>query len=84
MAYRVELRPDAVNSIGKLNRIIAQRIVKKLIWLSENFEDITPEPLTGDLKGLYKLRVGHYRIIYSVKIETICVHLVGHRSEIYK
>ena len=42
--------------------------------------------LTGEFKGMFKLRVGDWRIIYTVNQNTkiITVHMVGHRSEIYK
>ena len=55
-------------------------------WLAENFEAIEPEPLKGPLKGLYKLRVGDWRVIYSIDHErkAIVVHMVGHRREIYR
>lgn len=38
------------------------------------------------LKGLFKLRVGSYRVFYSFDREEriITVHLMGHRREIYK
>lgn len=38
------------------------------------------------LKGLFKLRVGSYRVFYSFDREEriITVHLIGHRREIYK
>ena len=43
-------------------------------------------PLKRNLKGLMKLRVGHYRIIYSVQKNTITVFVIkiGHRKEVYK
>ena len=43
-------------------------------------------PLRGELKGLFKLRVGSYRVFYSFDREkrTIYVYLIGHRQEIYK
>lgn len=55
-------------------------------WLSENFEEITPQALTGELKGLYKFRVGDYRIVYSVSQdkELLTVQMIGHRREIYR
>ena len=42
--------------------------------------------LTGDLAGLHKLRVGDYRVVYEVlhSEQTIIVHLVGHRRDIYR
>ena len=43
-------------------------------------------PLKRNLKGLMKLRVGHYRIIYSIQKNTITVFVIkiGHRKEVYK
>ncbi len=40
----------------------------------------------GDLAGLYKLRVGSYRIIYEILEgeNLIIIHAIGHRSKIYK
>tara|TARA_B100001248_G_scaffold226858_2_gene185023 strand:- start:1192 stop:1452 length:261 start_codon:yes stop_codon:yes gene_type:complete len=42
-------------------------------------------PLRRSLKGLMKLRVGDYRIIYSIqkKTVTVCVIKIGHRKEVY-
>jgi mRNA interferase RelE/StbE len=46
------------------------------------------EPLSGDFAGLWKLRVGQYRIIYKVEQNRIQVYviIVGFRrdDEVYK
>ena len=60
-AYRVELLPQASDELVSLDKPVVQRVLKKLKWLAENFEDLTPETLSGELKGLFKLRVGSYR-----------------------
>ncbi|MEO0933056.1 MAG: type II toxin-antitoxin system RelE/ParE family toxin [Cyanobacteria bacterium J06641_2] len=54
-------------------------------WLAENFEQLIPQPLTGDLANFYKLRVGDYRVLYTFSNEPniIIIHQIGHRSEIY-
>ena len=84
--YRVEFLSEAVSYLRKIDKIIAQRILNKIKWLSENFEDVVPEILTGDFKGMYKLRVGNWRVIYGVDKEKriIRVFMVGHRKDIYK
>ena len=84
--YRVEFLSEAVSDLRKIDKIIAQRILNKIKWLSENFEDVVPEILTGDFKGMYKLRVGNWRVIYGVDKEKriIRVFMVGHRKDIYK
>ncbi|MEA5467570.1 type II toxin-antitoxin system RelE/ParE family toxin [Spirulina sp. 06S082] len=53
--------------------------------MAENFEQITPQALTANLAGLFKLRVGDYRVIYSFnsELKLIAVHKIGHRREIY-
>jgi len=42
-------------------------------------------PLRRTLKGLMKLRVGNYRIIYSIQKKTVVVSIIkiGHRREVY-
>lgn len=85
--YQVELTTEAEADLARLNKTVAQRILKKIRWLAENFEMITPEPLTGEFKGLYKLRVGDYRVLYTfsqTERKVIIIHLIGHRREVYK
>ncbi|MEN3059041.1 MAG: type II toxin-antitoxin system RelE/ParE family toxin [Candidatus Methanosuratincola petrocarbonis] len=85
-AYRVEFLPQASDELAALDEAVTQRVLTKLRWLAENLEDLTLEPLRGELKGLFKLRVGSYRVFYSVDREKriLCVHLIGHRRDIYK
>ncbi|MDP1836159.1 MAG: type II toxin-antitoxin system RelE/ParE family toxin [Chlamydiales bacterium] len=44
------------------------------------------KPLGGSLRGYYRLRVGHYRIIYCVEKKTVTVLIVeiDHRSIVYQ
>ena len=41
---------DAVKDLEKLDKTVAQRILRKINWLYNNFEKVTPEPLTGGFK----------------------------------
>lgn len=86
MSYRVEFSELANASLKKIDTGMQQRILKKVQWLCENFESITPLPLSADLSGYFKLRVSDYRIIYSFddEIRIISVERVGHRRDIYK
>lgn len=84
--YGVELLPKAADELGSLDRAVAERIDRRLRWLAEHFPQVRPEPLSGDLRGLFKLRVGSYRVAYSVdhSRRVLVVHLVGHRSDVYE
>lgn len=85
--YEVEFTSESQADLARLSKSVAQRILKKIRWLAENFEMISPEPLSGEWKDLYKLRIGDYRVLYTfsqTERGVIVIHLVGHRREIYK
>ena len=86
MAYSVNYEPEAVNDLDQLTQTTRVRILKKIEWLNNNFDQISPLPLTGNLSGFYKLRIGDYRVIYEFDKENqiIYVNRIGHRREIYQ
>ncbi len=84
--YDIGLLDAAEEQLARIDKPIGRRLVKRLNWLAANFDDIRPEPLSGDLAGLYKFRIGDYRIVYEVisAERVIIVHNIGHRREIYR
>ena len=84
--HHVRFTPTALKDLERLSKPIAQRILTKIRWMADNFDSLTPEPLTGQWKGVYKLRVGDYRVLYtfSTAENSITVHFVRHRREVYK
>ncbi len=85
MSFTVTYESEALADLEKLSQDVRQRIIQKIDWLSENFEQVTPQPLSSNLSGFFKLRVGDYRVIYEFSREeqTIIIDRVGHRREIY-
>jgi len=85
MSYSVEFIGEALTSQEKLTEAVQERISKKIDWLAENFDQITPMPLSANLAGFFKLRVGDYRVIYSFndELKLITIYQIGHRREIY-
>ncbi len=85
MSYNVEFTLTGIDSLDELTSTIQEGILRKIRWLSENFDDVTPQALSADLSGLFKLRVGDYRVIYSfdTEIQIMTIHKVGHRRDIY-
>jgi mRNA interferase RelE/StbE len=85
-SYHLRILEAATRELTALDRPVGARIVKRLQWLAENMDEVKPQPLTGSLVGLYKFRTGDYRVIYEILREeqTILIHAVGHRREIYR
>ncbi len=81
---KVEWDRDALDDLDKIDGPIVKRILNKISWLSQYFDAITPEPLSADMAGLFKLRVGDWRIVYEIGKNIIVIKAVGHRREIYK
>lgn len=67
---------------GAVKKLIKKAIEDKLMVDPLKFG----LPLRRNLAGLFKLRVGNYRIIYQIKNNEVVVLVIaiGHRSRIYK
>ncbi|MGK7931658.1 MAG: type II toxin-antitoxin system RelE/ParE family toxin [Microcystaceae cyanobacterium] len=85
MSYQFKIEPDALSDLKKLTPNIQSRILKKIRWFAKNFENMTPLPLTANLQGFFKLRIGDYRVIYTFddSLKLITISQVGHRRDIY-
>ena len=81
---KIEWTEGATKDLERLDKPIARRILRRLAWFSKNFQSIVPEPLTGELKGTFKLRIGNWRAVYTLEGKIIVIQFIGHRSEIYK
>jgi len=82
--YRVELRPAAVRAIRKLDPPLRGRIQGAIALLAQDPRPPAARALQGR-PGL-RVRVGGYRIIYTVQDEVLLVAVVtlGHRRHIYE
>ncbi len=83
MAYRVEYKSSVVIDLRKIDKKEAKRIIDKLEKdLSED-----PDcgiPLKGQFNGLYKYRVGNYRVIYAKTRDIIIILWIAHRKKAYR
>ena len=71
MSYSVEYESEALADLEKLDPEIRKRIVNKIEWFAQNFEQITPQSLTGDWTGFYQLREGKIMTIKEQLIHEI-------------
>ncbi len=82
MTYHVTFTAPAVNEMRKLGSEAKKRIYYTVIEkLSKNPKDY-PQ-MQGKFKGLRKLRVGDYRVLFAVIETEVRIARVEHRSKIY-
>ena len=87
MAWTVEVSNYAEKQLRKLDKPIQKRL---LDWLDDRIEGCKNprhfgEPLRGELAGLWRYRIGDYRVICEIQDQQLVVLAlaVGHRREIY-
>ena len=84
--WKVVLTKDAEENFLGLDKKVRTHILKKLAWLENNFDHITPLPLRNEWLGFFKIRVGEYRVIYKVDWQEnfLIIARAGHRSVVYE
>lgn len=77
---------EAEDDLKGLSKPVRERIIDKLAWMQNNFQDITPLTLRHELRGFFNIKIGDWRVIYKIEWQknTIIVIAVGHRTKIYK
>jgi len=87
LAWTASFDPRAFKELEKLDRTVQRRIVSLLQRL-QGAEDPrkTGKPLHGERAGLWRYRVGDYRIVCSLDDESSSLRVmrVGHRKSVYR
>lgn len=79
--YTIIWDEKAVAELDKLETLVAKRIVKSVLEMEENLDKKDIKRLQG--LSDFRLRVGDYRVIFSINDSTITILKVGHRKNIY-
>lgn len=87
MAWRVDFTPAAAKQLRKLDRQIGGRIAAYLqeVVSSCGHPRERGRGLTANRAGLWRYRVGDYRVICDLEEDQLLVLVVqiGHRREVY-
>jgi mRNA interferase RelE/StbE len=85
VSYTVEFLPSAQRELAALPKDVQRRIANRIDALREDPRPPGVKQLQG-VERLYRLRVGDYRVIYSIEGRrlVIVVVKVGHRRDVYR
>ncbi len=84
MSFSIRIKGSAAKELGRIAKPDRARIVAAIDRLAE-----TPylgSTLKGELRGLRRLRVGDWRVLYEVQDDVLVVLVVrvAHRREAYR
>lgn len=85
-SYTLRFLDEAEDDLLHLDKPTRKRIVQKIEWLRNHFDEIVHIPLAYEFKDSYKLRVGKWRVLYNVNYEQqkIVIAQIDSRDKIYK
>ena len=83
--YAVTLARSARKELEKLPVSVAQRIIEQMEILMKNPRPVRAIKLQGN-RSLWRLRVGDYRVLYSIddSARLVDVSAVRHRRDVYR
>lgn len=87
-AWKVVFEKNAAKELKRLDKQHAKRILTFLFERIAGTEDPKKygEALQHDLSGLWRYRIGDYRVICDIRenILTVYVVRIGHRRKVYR
>ena len=84
VSYSLRIKASAVKSLRRVPAAERLRLIEAIDRLAT--EPTAGGVLKGEFRGLRRLRVGRYRIVYEVDEGelTILVIRIGHRKDVYR
>ena len=81
--YRLEFEKRVTKDLYRISRADAKRLKIAIGALAENPRPRGSIKLTSE--ALYRIRVGDYRVLYSVddSQQVVSIEKVGHRKDVY-
>ena len=84
-SYRIEWKRSATKELRKLPREVIRRVIVAVEQLAQDPRPIGAKKLVT-AKHTYRVRIGDYRVIYSVFESALVVEIirVKHRKDVYR
>ena len=84
MNFSIKIKRTAAKELSRIAKPKRNRLIGAIDRLAEN--PLRGTVLKGDLRGLRRIRVGDYRVIYEVQEQQLVVLVVRvrHRREVYR
>ena len=83
MAYSITYKQSVERDLRRIDRSRLKRLVGVLeSKLSE--DPHIGKALSGEFEGLYRIRIGDYRVVYSIMSKTVLVLRIAHRKDVYR
>ncbi len=76
MAYRIRISREVRNAVDRLPGKVRQRVRRTIAELAYEPRPETAKALEDELAGYFRIRVGEYRVIYTIEEHEVLVEVV--------
>jgi len=76
MPYRLRISREVRNAVDRLPGKIRQRVRRTIAELAYDPRPEAAKTLEEDLSGYFRIRVGEYRVIYTIEEDQVLVEVV--------
>jgi len=85
MKYRIQIRPQALKALKKIDEPDQSRIMRRIDSLASDPRPEGVKKLQGE-DDFYRIRVGDYRVVYQIEDDVLLVLVarVAHRKDVYR
>ena len=84
--YKITFKNSAYKELERLPKATVRKIVVAIDGLEVDPRPVGVKKLKDSSENLYRIRVGDYRVIYTINdgIKIVTILRIGHRKDIYK
>jgi mRNA interferase RelE/StbE len=83
LPYRIDWLDEAKADVRRLDRATAMRVFEGILHYARTGGG-NIEPLHGEMTGAFRLRLGDYRVLFSLQDDAMRIFGVRHRSQAYR
>jgi len=83
LSFELFYHPAVKEDLAQINERLKKRIKTALETRTSKAPERYGEPLRKNLKGLWKMRVGDYRVVYKIGKKEVIILAIVHRRKVY-
>jgi mRNA interferase RelE/StbE len=84
LEYSISYKKSVAKDLKRIDKAEVVKIIDSLEDKLKQDPQIVGKVLTGEFKGLFRLRIVNYRVIYSVMDDEVLILRIAHRQGSYQ
>ena len=82
MPFETEYSSKAFRQLKKLDKSVQKQVIKGIEKISEN--PFLAKPLSNIFKNFRSEHIGKFRIVFSIKMNSVIIAKIEHRKKVYR